>query len=61
MSFCYIDAFLGDIHRELLFLDIKESRGSLLFLPRLKMPNSEKNLYLFKQLFLIKRLKGDKY
>ena len=25
MSFCYFEAFLEEIHRELLYLDIKES------------------------------------
>ena len=34
---------------------------NLFFLPCLKWANPEENLDLFKQLFLIKPVKGDKY
>ena len=34
---------------------------SLFFLPYLKGENPEENLDLFKQLFLIKQVTGDKY
>ena len=66
MPFCCFEAFLGEIHRELFFLDIKvtsQKRAlkyseSLFFLPCLKGANPEENLDLFKQLFLIKTVKG---
>ena len=69
MSFCCFEAFLVEIHRELLFLDRKLALSetatkypeSLFFLPCLKGKNSEENLDLFKQLFLIKSVKWDKY
>ena len=67
MSFCYFQAFLGEIHRELLFLDIKESISEkstkilrkFAFLTMFEKAKFWENLYLFKQLFLIKTLKGD--
>ena len=69
-----IDAYVvlkhfGEIRRELFFLDIKvtisetstEIFREFFFLPCLKVANPEENLDLFKQLFLIKPVKGDKY
>ena len=61
--------FLGEIDREHFFLVKKltisetstEILRNLFFLPWLKKANSEENLDLFKQLFLKKTLKGDKY
>ena len=58
-----------EIHRELFFLDLKvaisetstEELRKFVFLPYLKGANPEANLYLFKQLFLNKPLKWDKY
>ena len=58
-----------EIHRELLFLDRKlaisetamKYSESLIFLPCLKGKNPDENLDLFKQLFLIKLVKWDKY
>ena len=69
MSFCYFEAFFVEIHRELLFLDRKlaisetamKYSESLFFLPCLKRKNPEESLDLFKQLFLIKSVKWDKY
>ena len=68
MPFCCFEAF-GEIHRELFFLDIKvttsktstEILRKLVFLPCLKRANSEENLDMFTQVFLIKTLKGYKY
>ena len=62
-------SILREIHREIFILDIKrlsqkrvlKYSENLFFLPCLKMLNSEKNLDLLKQLFLIKQLKGDNY
>ena len=61
--------FLGEIHREHFFIDIKvtisETSTEILriffFLPCLKRANYEENLDLFKQLFLNKTSKVDKY
>ena len=58
-----------EIYRELFFLDIKvtisetssEILRNLFFGPILKRTNPEEKLALFKQLFLIKPLKGNKY
>ena len=69
MSFCCFEAFFVEIHRELLFLDRKlaisekamKYSESLFFLPCLKGKNPEESLDLFKQLFLIKSVKWDKY
>ncbi len=57
-----------EIHRERFFLDKKvtiletstEILRNLFFLPCLIGANLEENLDLFKQLFLIKLVKGDK-
>ena len=59
----------GAIQRELLFLDIKMTISeritkilrNLFFKTCLKGENPEENLDLFKQIFLIKPVKGDKY
>ena len=68
MSFCCFEAFLGEIHRELFFLDIKVTISETMnwniqkasFLsPCLKGANTEENLDLFKELFMIKPVKGD--
>ena len=68
MPFWFWSIF-GEMYWELFFLDIKvtfsekstEKLRNLFFLPGLNKANSEKNLDLFKQLFLKKTLKGDKY
>ena len=70
MPFCCFETFLGEIHRELIFLDIKvaisetstEILREFVFLTMFeKGQNPEENLDLFKQLFLIKPVKGNKY
>ena len=69
MPFCCFDACFEEIHREHFFLDIKlaiaersiEILRNFFFLPCLNGINPEKNLDLFKQLSLIKPLKGNKY
>ena len=64
LLFCSI---LGEIHRDLFFLVKKVTKRalkysvSLFFLPCLKKANPAVNLDLFKQLFLIKPVKGDTY
>ena len=68
-AFLLFLCFLGEIHREHFFIDIKvtmsetstEIQDILFFLPCLKRANYEENLDLFKQLFLIKTSKVDKY
>ena len=58
-----------EIHREVFFFDIKlnisetstEILRNMFILPSLKGVNTEENLDLFKQLFLDKPMKGDKY
>ncbi len=65
-AFLFFCSILGKIHRELLFLgkkvSISERSTELLrkfvFLTFLKRLNPEENLELFKQLFLIKPVKG---
>ena len=60
---------LDEIQRELFFLDIKITLSEMnteilikfVFLPGLKEAIPEENLDLFKQFFLIKPVKGDKY
>ena len=60
---------LGEIHRELFFLDIKVfiAETSIKILIKVVFPTlfergkSEENLDLFKQLFLFKPVKVDKY
>ena len=67
MPFCCFEAFLGEIHRELYFLDIKETISEtsskiltkLVFLTMFERANPEENLDLFKQLFLIKPVNGN--
>ena len=63
-------SILGVIHRELFFLDIRVAiseksteilRKFFFFLPYLKVENTEDNKDLFKQRFLFKPVKGDKY
>ena len=69
MPFCFFLSILGEIYGELFFLDIKwlSQKQALIyleiffFLPCLKGSNPAKNLDLFKQLFLIKPLKGNKH
>ena len=61
-AFLLFLSFLGDIHRELFFIDINvniseittEIQRNFFFLPFLKGANPEEYLDLFKQLFLIK-------
>ena len=68
-AFLFFWSSFGQIHIEHYFLDINvtitetstEILRTLFFLPRLKGANPEKNLDLFKQLFLIKPVKVDKY
>ena len=69
MLFCCFQAFWGAIHRELLFL-VKigylrkvhwNTHKVCLFFNVWKGENTEENLDLFKQMFLIKPVKGDKY
>ena len=68
MPFCFFSTF-GAIHRELFLLDIKgtisetstEILRKFVFLTIFERGNPEENLDLFKQLFLIKPVKGDKY
>ena len=68
MPFLVLNYFWGNVLR-IFFLDIKvtfsekstEKLRNLFFLPGLNKANSEENLDLFKQLFLKKTLKGDKY
>ena len=67
MPFCCFEAFLGEIHIELYFLDIKETISEtsskiltkLVFLTMFERANPEENLDLFKQLFLIKPVNGN--
>ena len=67
MPFCCFEAFLGENHRELYFLDIKETISEtsskiltkLVFLTMFERANPEENLDLFKQLFLIKPVNGN--
>ena len=67
-SFLYFWSILGEIHRELFLLDIKvtiletwtEKLSKFVFITILKGSNPEENLDLFKQLFLIKTVKGNK-
>ena len=70
MPFCCFEAFFGEIDRELFFLDIKvttsetstEIHRKYVFLTMFwKGKNPEENLDLFKQLFLIKSVRADKY
>ena len=69
MPFCCFEVFFGEIHRELFILVIKEpiSKTSTEILWNFfsyhawKGENPEENLDLFKQLFFIKPVKGDKY
>ena len=59
----------GEIHRELFFLDIKvfisetstDIHRNCFSYQFLNVENTEENLNLFKQLFLIKPVKGNKY
>ena len=69
MLFCCFKAFYGQIHKELLFLVQKltisekciEILREFVFLKMFERVNAEENLDLFKQLFLIKPVKGGKY
>ena len=69
LCFSVVFKLFGEIHRENFFIDIKvtisetstEILRNYFFLPCLKRANYEENLFLFKQLFLIKTLKLDKY
>ena len=68
MSFSCFEAFLGKFTEDLSFYLKKwlSQKPTLkfpefFFLPCLKEANPEENLDLFKQLFLIKPVKGDKY
>ncbi len=62
-------SIFGEIHRKRFFLDIKvnisETSTEILrkfaFLTMFERGKPEENLDLFKQLFLIKQVKGDKY
>ena len=67
-AFLLFWSIFGKIHKEPFFLDKKlaisetstEIIRNMFFLPCLKRVNTEENLDLFKQLFLIKPIKGDK-
>ena len=69
MPFCSFEAFGGKFIKKKFFLDIKvtiserstEILRNVFFLPCLKGAHREENLDLFKQVFLIKPVKGDKY
>ena len=69
MAFCCFEAFFGEIHMELFVLDIKVTisemsteilRKFCFFYHFWKGANTEENLDLFKQLYLIKSVKEDK-
>ena len=68
-AFLLFWSIFGEILWELFFLDINvtiaetstEKLRNLIFLPCSEGPNSEENLDLFKQLFMIKQVKEDKY
>ena len=68
-AFLLFWSILGEIYRELFFLDIKVTIAEThngkgenpVFLTNLKEANPEENMDLFKQQFLIKLVKGDKY
>ena len=68
-AFLLLWSIFGKIHSELLFLDIKvtmsqmstEILRNVFSYHILKVANPEENLDLFKQLFWIKPVKGDKY
>ena len=68
MLFCCFEAFLGKIHRELIFLVKKvaisergtETLRKFIYLNKFEkgqIRNPEENLDLFKQIFLIKSVK----
>ena len=68
MPFCCFKAFLEKFienfsyrHKMTISKRALKYSESLLFLPCLKGKNPEENLDLFKLLFLIKPVKGDKY
>ena len=68
MPFCCFEAFLGKFTENFFFVKnvtisetSTEKLRSLFLFPCLNRSNSEKYLDLFKQLFLIKPVKGDKY
>ena len=69
LGLCVVLKHFLEIHIELFFLDIKvtisetstEILRNLFFLLYLKGTNPEENLDLFKQVFLIKPVKRDKY
>ena len=68
-AFLLFLSIFEEILRELFFLDIEvtiseastEILRKFVFLPCLKEANPQEKLDLFKQLFLIKPVKGDKY
>ena len=67
-AFLLFLSILGEIQREIFFLDIKVTISEtstkypeIFFFPDLKVANPVENLDLFKQLFLIKPVKGDNY
>ena len=68
-AFLLFWSIFWEIHRELLFLvkkvTISEKSTEIIrnffFLTCLKIENPDENLDLFKQIFLIKPVKGDKY
>ena len=68
-AFLFFLSILGEIHRELFFLDIKVfiAEMSIKILIKFVFPTlfergkPEENLDLFKQLFLFKAVKVDKY
>ena len=66
-AFLLFWSILGEIHRELFFLDLKETISEtstkilrIFFLTYLKGADPEYILDMFKQLFLIKPVEGDK-
>ena len=69
MPFCSYEVFWGKITREYFFLDINMTISKralkysecLFFLQFLKEANPEENMDLFKQIFLIKLVKGGQY
>ena len=69
MPFCCLEAFFEKILRKLFCLDIKvtisetytEIFRKLVFLTMFERGKPEENLDLFKQMFLTKPLKEDKY
>ena len=69
MPFCFFLSIFEKIHREHFFLDIKvitsemstEILRKFVFLTMFERDKPEEILNLFKQLFLIKPLKGDEY